>query len=107
MNPVQTPVAPMSVIDAVTVAFGAATVVLAVVAIGLAVGGWFVYRDIRINAQKVAATIAKATAETEARVTAEIVALREISAYMKITGVATENVSAAYRVEPLQQDQPG
>lgn len=96
--------APLSVIDAVTIALGAATVALAAVAIGLAVGGWFAYRDIRRKARKAAAAIAKATAEIEARKTAELVAVREIRAYIEFSGLSAEDLSAAYRDEPPQQD---
>ena len=94
----------MSVVDAVTIAFSAATVILAAIAIGLAVAGWFAYRDIRINARKTAAAIAKATAEMEARKVAEVVAVREIRAYIEFSGLSAEDLSAAYRDEPPQQD---
>lgn len=67
---------PMTEIDWVTVAFSAATVILAGVAIIIAVGAYFAYRDIK----KAAIRAAVDTAKEIAQKTAENISGRQIGA---------------------------
>ena len=81
--------APFTVIDAVTVAFACATVVLTGVAIGLGVVAWFAYRDIKASML----TVAEATA----RSVAEDVAARQLGAYIGRDRDENEGAVEAYR----------
>lgn len=62
---------PITEVDCVTFALGAATIMLAIVAIGVAIGAIFAYKDIKKSAVE--------AARSEARRTAENVAARQFS----------------------------
>lgn len=81
--------APFTVVDAVTIAFGSATVALTCVAIGLGVAAFFAYRDIKASLLKVA--------ETTARQVAEDVAARQLGAYIDRNPDPSEGAVDAYR----------
>ncbi len=81
--------APFTVIDAVTIAFACATVILTGVAIGLAVVAWFAYRDIKASMLKIA--------ESTARDVAADVAARQLGAYIGRHEDESDGAVEAYR----------
>ncbi len=89
--------APWSVVDAVTAALAAATVVLTGVGLGVGLLALWGYRDIRRTAVQ--------RAEAEARRVAEAVAAREIGAFLDKQGTGTD-ISQAYQDQSPWQE-PG